>query len=122
MKPIFIQEVKKSQMPYDTVGNFFMEEGILYIEVAKQKGYVEDDIDLQGVAFHEFCEVLLCKQAGITIKEIDKWDLAHQDTDIEPGEIKGCPYFYQHAFANKLEIMFVKELLKNKKLCLKKKK
>lgn len=109
MKPILIIQNKKSEMRYDTVGDYEDKKDHLRITVCKQKGYVKNEDELKGVALHELVELWLCLKRGIKMKDIDKWDIAHPGA-IEPGEVKGCPYFKEHAFANKIEKLFLKEL------------
>ena len=111
MKPILIIQQKKSEMRYDTVGDYEDKKDHTRISVSKQKGYAETEDDLKGIALHELVEMWLCQKRGIKFKDIDKWDLQHQG-DYEPGEVKGCCYYNEHRFANKIEKMFLKELKK----------
>lgn len=111
MKSIHINEIPKNLQPYDTVGNYFEGKQSFIIDVSKEKGYVNDEDELMGVALHELVELLLCNKRKIKIKDIDAWDLNFKGKG-EPGESKGAPYFKEHAFANKLEALFIKELKK----------
>ncbi len=115
MKPIYLKEIKHKDQEYDTIGNYRELKEVYLIEVSKQKGYCETDEELQGVIVHELVEMLLCVKRGIKIKDITDWDIAHEDDEREPGEIKGSPYFKEHAFANKIEKLFLEELKKHGK-------
>ena len=64
-----------------------------------------------AITTHELIEEHLCREAGITNKQIDDWDFSHPSAE-EPGELPGCPYFEQHAKAMKLE-QFLMTLLNN---------
>ncbi len=110
MKDIFIKQIKHQDQQYDTIGNYRKFNGLYMIEVSKQKGYCETDEEVQAVALHEMIEMLLCAKRGISIEKITAWDLKHEKDEREPGEIKGAPYFKEHAFANKLEKLFLDEL------------
>jgi hypothetical protein len=109
MKPILIQEIPKNKQFYDTCGNYGRSKTNDWILVSKEKGYIESEEEVMGVALHELVEFWLCLKRGIKLKDIDKWDLSYRGNG-EPGEVKGCPYFREHKFANKLERLFVKEL------------
>ena len=111
MKQIIICEIPKSKMRYDSVGDYGRTKTNDWIVVSKQKGYIKNEDELKSVALHELVEFWLCLKRGIKLKDIDKWDLQHQG-DYEPGEVKGCYYYNEHRFANKIEKMFLKELKK----------
>ena len=109
MKKIIIKEVPKSQIRNKGVGDYRMENGILKILVAKGG----DRKFRQGVVIHELAEAMLARNNGIPFKKIEDWDRKNIKKKGEPGEMKGAPYKKEHAVANKIEDILVKELNKN---------
>lgn len=70
------------------------------------------------IAVHELIEVLLCKAAGVTQEDVDKFDLNFEKKrkkgdDSEPGDDPKAPYYKQHKFATKIERLLCKELGEN---------
>jgi len=112
MKTIIIKEIPKSKHRYDTAGDYRKFRNGYLIEVSKDKNYIKTEDDLWGVVIHELVEMLLCLKRKINFKDIDKWDIEHLSDEREPGEIKGCPYYNEHKFANKIENLFLKQLKK----------
>ncbi len=67
------------------------------------------------VAFHELAEVLLCKDRGITVEEVDAFDKAFEanrqpDDNSEPGDDPTCPCRKEHFFATTVERALSAEL------------
>ena len=54
------------------------------------------------VAVHEMVECFLCREAGITIQQIDNFDLNYSGPG-EPGDAEDCPYRMQHQIATAIE-------------------
>ena len=96
-----IETVSPKEMRYRTVGDwFFSGEGCLVIQVADTGNWLYNIL----VAIHELIEVILCQVAGITEKQVDRFDLAHQD-DEDPGTHPKAPYHDQHMTAMGIEMI-----------------
>lgn len=105
---IVIETIPYDQMSYPTVGDYYWSHnGTLVIQVAD----LGDERMNYLVALHELEEVMRCKHRGITLKEIEDWDLAFEHArsngevpdDAEPGAAKGCPYRCEHLEAEVTE-------------------
>lgn len=105
---IVIKKVNKNKVRNESVGDYKRKNGRLEILVAKSKDPVFD----MGVAIHELVESVLALKRGISFGKIDKFDRKNVEKKGEPGEMKGSPYFKEHAVANKIENILVKELKK----------
>ena len=95
---IIVESIPRSQMRYDTEGDWFLRGKVLYIQVP-------DDLppdEAWLIAMHEMVEVKLCHEAGITEKQVDDFDFAFEG-EGEPGEAPGCPYAVQHRDAMIIE-------------------
>jgi hypothetical protein len=100
MRAIRIEIISATGMRYRTVGDwFYTNEGFLTIQVADTGDWKYNIL----VAIHELIEVVLCKNDGITAKQVDKFDLAHQD-DEDPGTHPKAPYGKQHLIAMGVEM------------------
>lgn len=111
MKEIKIKHIPYNKMRYGTVGDYIKTKNGYDILVSKQKGYVGTEDELKGVALHELIEMWLCLKRGIKLEDIDKWDISYKGSG-EPGEVKSAPYYKEHAFATKIEKLFLKEMKK----------
>jgi hypothetical protein len=78
----------------------FTSPGFLLIEVADSGNWIYNML----VAIHELCEVFLCTAQGVTQKQVDRFDFAHQDDD-DPGEHPKAPYHFQHMTAMAVEML-----------------
>jgi hypothetical protein len=88
---VSIEMVSPQDVRYRTVGDwFFTRKGCLTIQVA--------DI-----------EVILCEHDGVTEKQVDKFDLTHQDDD-DPGTHPKAPYHKQHLIAMGVEMLLAASL------------
>jgi hypothetical protein len=114
MKKIIAEVIPHKKQRYETPGDYYMKNGNLIITSSKLKNWKYE----MPIIIHEFVEFLLIKKRGITIKEVEDFDLKwnkerenglHKVTD-EPGFNKRSPYRKEHRFATKIEKMLVKEL------------
>lgn len=90
-------------MRYRTVGDWFWtseNSGLLIIKVADTGNWKYNIL----VAVHELIEVILCEIAGVSEKQVDRFDLAHQD-DEDPGTHPRAPYRIQHLTAMGVEMI-----------------
>jgi hypothetical protein len=110
MKQIVIKKVPKNKIRNDSVGDYFRRPKGLEIRVAD----VGDADYEKGVMIHEMIESLLADKRKINFSKITKWDKKKLNKKGEPGEMKGAPYFKEHAVANLVENILVKELKKKR--------
>jgi len=88
-------------MRYRTVGDWFeTSPGCLNIQVADTGNWKYNLL----VAVHELYEVLICRSDGVTEKQVDRFDLTHQD-DEDPGTHPKAPYHKQHLAAMGVEML-----------------
>lgn len=100
IKAVRLEIISPTGMRYRTVGDWFWtSEGFLTIQVADTGNWKYNIL----VAVHELVEVVLCKNDGVTEKQVDKFDLAHQD-DEDPGTHPKAPYGRQHLIAMGVEM------------------
>lgn len=108
---IKIQSVPHPKQRYNTPGDYFVDsEGVMNIVVSE---FGNENSEM-AVAIHELVESYLCRKAGISIEEIDAWDMAFEDRPdadeyAEPGDHPDAPYHKQHKFALELEKRFILE-------------
>lgn len=94
---IEIDIIPHSAQRYDTPGDWYEQNGTLFICVSR----MADGRSEMAVVVHEVVEALLCAHAGIHASEVDVWDFAC--TDSEPGDNPAAPYHRQHVVATTAE-------------------
>lgn len=106
-----IQIIDHAQQRYDTVGDWFFEKDILHIRVSELPNDPNSSMAL-AIAFHEFCEVILCNEKGISQKDVDKFDMDWTGLEdfSEPGDDPDAPYHLEHSFATSCERMLIAAL------------
>lgn len=102
IKDITIRTIPHSEQRYETVGDWFFDDGGLQIRVSDTGSWRSN----MAVAVHELIEVLGCQSAGITQEEVDQFDMGHPGLD-EPGDDPAAPYHRQHTTASDCERMVV---------------
>ena len=96
---IGIQVIPHQCQRYSTVGDWIgFRTDVLQINVSDTGS---EDYNFL-IALHEMVEAYLCKRAGITMEQVDAWDLTHLDSE-DPGSLSDCPYREQHEFATFVE-------------------
>lgn len=117
---ITIQTVPHKDQRYPTCGDYFIgEDGTIQVRVSEELG--EDSAFL--VAIHELVELYLLRKKGITMQQIDDFDVAYEKAhreggvidgkrldNSEPGDDPKAPYFMEHQFATALESLVAVEL------------
>lgn len=96
---IRIDFVKHRLQRYETAGDFFYDDGTLRIMVS-QTG---DQRHEQLVAVHELIEALLCYHRGITVEQVDAFDMGPGANLAEPGDHPDAPYKTEHSAATGVE-------------------
>ena len=109
MFDIEIKSIAHKDQRYDTVGDWWWEPtqdhaDKLCIRISKMSDWRYEAL----VAFHELCEVLICKWKGIRQEDVDAFDQAFEaqrkpgEVD-EPGDDPSAPYHFEHAVASACE-------------------
>ena len=102
---IIIEAKSEREMRYPTLGDWFEEGGNLHIRAVGIDPLSHDEAFL--IALHELIEAKLCQKRGITVDDVDAFDLAFKG-DGEPGDAWNCPYHTEHRQA-----MIVEHLVAN---------
>jgi hypothetical protein len=110
---IKIVTVDHDKQRYPTVGDWeWSSSDELTITVSNMGDWRKEIL----VAVHELVEVMLCRERGISQKEVDDFDIAYEanrlpnDTTSEPGDHPLAPYSNEHFFATNIERLFCQEL------------
>lgn len=67
------------------------------------------------IMIHELIEAVLCRAKGISVKDVDKFDMTYEANrvdgdDSEPGDDSNAPYKRQHCIATGIERILAAEL------------
>jgi hypothetical protein len=113
---IIIDFINHDEQRYNTSGDYFIKNNILYIKISKE--YNENKrkkIWEWLVLIHELVEVLLVIARDISIDEIDRFDMDFEKMkkESEPGNDKNAPYHNEHTIATKIEMILAKEFKVN---------
>lgn len=94
---------------YDTEGDWLWAGSTLEVRISREVG---DDDPRYGLLMfvHELVEALLCRSMGVTVAQVDAFDMLHQRSNGEPGEIPCAPYHHQHMAAQAAERALADEL------------
>ena len=97
MQNIFIKFIPSNRMRYDTLGDVQQMQNGLLIEVDNS---LSDDAQFL-VALHELVETYLCQKSGVTLEQVDHFDMESwpsmgEPSDMEPGDHPDAPYREQH--------------------------
>lgn len=109
---VSISVIPHGEQPYPTVGDWrFDDDDCLKIRVSDMGNWKYEFL----VALHELVEVTLCKDRGITEREVDEFDKAFeakrkQGDDSEPGDAPDAPYRLEHFTATNIERLMAVEL------------
>jgi hypothetical protein len=101
-RKIEIRFIDHGKHRYETVGDWYEsgEIGTVIIDVSKMKDPRYEFL----VAVHELIEMYLCDFAGITEKEVDKFDMGPGKDSDDPGMESEAPYRHQHLAATGIEM------------------
>lgn len=107
---IVIDIVPHSKQRYNTCGDYYKAKGSINIRISKLNANHEF-----LVAIHEFIEWYLTQAKGITIEDIDKFDIAYENkrkegNTSEPGDELDAPYYQEHQIATKIEKQLAEHL------------
>ena len=105
---IIVDVVPHKKQRYNTCGDYFKKGGDLHVRLSKMNSNHEF-----LVLIHELIEWYLIDQKGISIKEIDEFDILYEQTKTdssEPGDDKNAPYYDEHQFATVIEKLLADKL------------
>lgn len=108
---IIIETIPHKRQRYETAGDWYYtgmgKKLVLHIKVSETRNPLSSEL----VAVHELIEVLLCRQARVTRKQVDDFDFKFKPTEVndEPGDDPKSPYQRQHCFATAVERMMCAE-------------
>ncbi len=100
-----ITTIPHERQRYDTVGDWkFTPRGHLMIRVSQMGDPRYETL----IALHELVEAVLCREAGIDQREVDRFDMAYETSrhlgdKSEPGDDPAAPYHHQHVSATWFE-------------------
>lgn len=101
MPRIVIEALSKVEMRYDTLGDWFTDtDGDSHIQVVGVHPLTHNEAFL--VALHELVEMKLCHDHGVSVEDVDRFDLAYTG-EGEPGDAWDCPYRKEHRAAMLVE-------------------
>ncbi len=109
-----IKSVHKESQRYETLGDYYFEDGVRTFVITKTGNPLWDDL----IFIHEFIEEVLTRNQGITEPQILEYDLEFErrlengevNKDAEPGEQSDCPYKVQHSVAESVERIMLNHL------------
>lgn len=105
---INFKAIPHNKMRYPTCGDYYKKNGELHVRVSKMNSKHEF-----LVFMHELIEWFLIDQKGISIKEIDDFDILYEETksdNSEPGDDPNAPYFDEHQYATYIEKLLAEKL------------
>ncbi len=117
---ITIKSIPHASQRYPTCGDYWLDEsGDMQIRVSEEMG--PDSCFL--VAMHECMEAVVAMRRGVTVKEVDDFDIAYEKAhrvggtlegdridESEPGDDPACPVFKEHGMATGIEAILCAEM------------
>lgn len=112
MMRIVIDTIPHVEQRYETVGDwYYTEDGGLVIAISEMGDWRMESL----MAIHELVEGLLCKEHGVTQKQVDDFDMEFEDLRepgdcSEAGDHPRAPYRREHCIATGIERILAVEL------------
>ena len=104
IRTIEIKFIPQAEQRYDTCGDFFRDDdGVVHFRISQ----MGDPAYEMAVLIHELAEFIRCEQDGVTIEQVDAWDMGEGKDLDEPGNDPRAPYHAQHVFATAVERAFI---------------
>jgi hypothetical protein len=94
---VTVHAIPHSEQRYETVGDWVWKDGGLVVTVSD----LGDSRFNLLIAAHEITEALLCQRDGVTVAQVDAFDIAYEGD--EPGDDPAAPYHHQHTEASRIE-------------------
>ena len=104
---VVIQPVQQKEQRYETIGDYFVDDGVLQIRVTKQRDWRYEFL----IALHELIEEATTRNLGIKEEDILAFDVGPVGgKSDDPGSMTEAPYHKQHVFAENVERLVAAEL------------
>lgn len=104
IRRIEIEFIPQAEQRYDTCGDFFRDaDDTVHFRISQMGNAAFE----QAVLMHEMAEFFRCEQDGVTVEQVDAWDMGEGKDLDEPGSDPRAPYHHQHVFATAIERAFV---------------
>jgi hypothetical protein len=100
--------VPQKDQRYPTLGDWLWKGKRLTIRLSREIAEKDPRYGMLLLT-HELIEALLCQMAGISTRQVDKFDIAFTG-DGEPGDDPAAPYHREHRWAEGAERALAKEL------------
>lgn len=106
---IEIHTIPHSRQRYETVGDWRYGTDGTWLFFVSELGNWRMEM---AVAIHEIVECALCRYGGISVTEVDEFDMAYEsqrkpEDYSEPGDDPRAPYHKQHCIATGIERIIV---------------
>ena len=104
MNKIIVEFIGHKDQRYDTVGDWYYgkdDPQLLHIRISRMSNQQREFM----VLLHELTELALCAKAGITVEQVDEYDLSHPDAGGDECDMADAPYLDQHSKAMTVERM-----------------
>jgi hypothetical protein len=101
-KEINIHFIPKEEMRYDTVGDYWETDDSIEFRIA----LMDNPLHSAAILLHEIAEYFDVKRRGISIEEIDQFDISHPELD-DPGWSSEAPYNASHQLGDLVERAFI---------------
>jgi hypothetical protein len=111
---ITVEFIPHKRQRYPTCGDWYFRGKTLVIRVSKEMGLDSGFL----VAMHELIEVWKATKRGVTVKEVDNFDIQYEKEhrrggklngkridESEPGNDPRCPVFEEHQVATAIETL-----------------
>lgn len=105
IKSLSVDFVAPEKMRYPTFDDYVEDGDVLRVTIA-DTGNPQSNA---AVLVHALVEYFVAARSGVTVEEIDNWDMTHTESE-EPGEIWECPYRQAHHTAMNAERQFLRAL------------
>ena len=103
MKPLLVNFIPQSEQHYNTVGDYGEASNHIWFNITE---FPDNPGYSIAILLHEIHEFFRNKQLGITVEEVDKFDLGHPELD-DPGLSPEAPYHKTHMEADAIERMSI---------------
>lgn len=112
MIPTIVSSVDLKDQRYETLGDYFIKNGVRQFKITKTGNDLYDDL----IFIHEFIEEVLTRNKGIKEEDILKFDLSFEEKEKlglvtgEPGSAEDSPYRQEHIISEIVERMIANHL------------
>jgi hypothetical protein len=101
-KIINVRFIPKKEMRYDTTGDYWETDKTIEFRIA----LMDNPLHSAAILLHELTEYFDVKCRGISIEEIDRFDISHPELD-DPGWSREAPYNASHQLGDLVERAFI---------------